>query len=190
MCHMALPSLCAQFTFLRRVKRQRTRNEGQKGSQNREALVWRLIDPDGNTHKAVNLLDWARQNHLQARSSFVRSRRRRTRVAAPSICCAAACILLAAAPTAPPCFGHWRSGCVCCFFFSPLAGTLKKQNAALASPPFICRWQRSAPLQSSPLRTFPKRTYKRTSTPGSQPECSFFFKIGLEYRGVRCPAAV
>mgnify|MGYP000990626397 CR=1 FL=1 len=37
---------------------------GQKGPQNREALVWRLIDPDGNTHKAVNLLDWARQNHL------------------------------------------------------------------------------------------------------------------------------
>ena len=97
--------------LLRRVKRQRTRNEGQKGSQNREALVWRLIDPDGNTHKAVNLLDWARQNHLQARSSFVRSRRRRARVAAPSICCAAACILLAAAPTAPPCFGHrpWSS---------------------------------------------------------------------------------
>lgn len=37
---------------------------GQKSPQNREALVWRLIDPDGNTHKAVNLLDWARQNHL------------------------------------------------------------------------------------------------------------------------------
>lgn len=26
---------------------------GQKGPQNREALVWQLIDPDGNTHKAV-----------------------------------------------------------------------------------------------------------------------------------------
>lgn len=37
---------------------------GQKGPQNREALVWRLIDPDGNTHKAVNLLDWARKNYL------------------------------------------------------------------------------------------------------------------------------
>lgn len=37
---------------------------GQKGPQNREALVWQLIDPDGNTHKAVNLLDWARKNHL------------------------------------------------------------------------------------------------------------------------------
>ena len=77
--------------------------------------------------------------------------RRQGRVAAPSVCCAVACILLAAAPTATPCFRRWRSGCVCCFFFSPLAGTLKKQNAALASPPFICRWQRSAPLQSSPL---------------------------------------
>lgn len=36
-------------------------------------------------------------------------------------------------------------------FFQPLGGALKKQNAALASPPFICRWQQSAPLQSSPL---------------------------------------
>ena len=36
-------------------------------------------------------------------------------------------------------------------FLQPLGGALKKQNAALASPPFICRWQRSAPLQSSPL---------------------------------------
>nr|DAH45325.1 MAG TPA: hypothetical protein [Caudoviricetes sp.] len=32
MCHMALPSLCAQFTFLRRAKRQRASNEGQKYS--------------------------------------------------------------------------------------------------------------------------------------------------------------
>lgn len=32
--------------------------------QGKEALVWRLIDPDGNTHKAVNLLDWARKNYL------------------------------------------------------------------------------------------------------------------------------
>nr|DAK69658.1 MAG TPA: hypothetical protein [Caudoviricetes sp.] len=29
---MALPSLCAQFIFLRRAKRQRTHNEGQKHS--------------------------------------------------------------------------------------------------------------------------------------------------------------
>ena len=36
-------------------------------------------------------------------------------------------------------------------FLQPLGGALKKQNAALASPPFICRWQQSAPLQSSPL---------------------------------------
>lgn len=28
------------------------------------AYSWVLIDPDGNTHKAVNLLDWARKNHL------------------------------------------------------------------------------------------------------------------------------
>ena len=32
-------------------------------------------------------------------------------------------------------------------FLQPLGGALKKQNAALASPPFICRWQRSAPMQ-------------------------------------------
>ena len=32
-----------------------------KRPANREVLVWQLIDPDGNTHKAVNLLDWARK---------------------------------------------------------------------------------------------------------------------------------
>lgn len=36
--------------------------EGQKGPQNREALVWILVDPSGNYHKAINLLDWARSN--------------------------------------------------------------------------------------------------------------------------------
>lgn len=36
--------------------------EGQRGPQNREALVWVLIDPSGNYHEAVNLLDWARKN--------------------------------------------------------------------------------------------------------------------------------
>lgn len=35
---------------------------GQKGPQNRNALVWILIDPDGQYHMAVNLLDWAREN--------------------------------------------------------------------------------------------------------------------------------
>lgn len=35
---------------------------GQRGPQNREALLWILIDPQGNYHKAVNLLDWARKN--------------------------------------------------------------------------------------------------------------------------------
>ena len=39
--------------------------ENQKGPQNREALVWVLIDPSGNQHCVVNLLDWARKNkHL------------------------------------------------------------------------------------------------------------------------------
>lgn len=36
--------------------------EGQRGPQNRGALLWILIDPQGNYHKAVNLLDWARKN--------------------------------------------------------------------------------------------------------------------------------
>lgn len=36
--------------------------EGQRGPQNREALVWVLIDPAGGYHKAVNLNDWARKN--------------------------------------------------------------------------------------------------------------------------------
>ena len=36
-------------------------------------------------------------------------------------------------------------------FSSPLCKGLKKQNTALASLPFICHWQRSAPLQSSLL---------------------------------------
>lgn len=35
---------------------------GQKGPQNRESLVWILVDPAGVFHKAVNLLDWARKN--------------------------------------------------------------------------------------------------------------------------------
>lgn len=36
--------------------------EGQKGPQNREAMVWILVSPDGVLHKAVNLNDWARKN--------------------------------------------------------------------------------------------------------------------------------
>lgn len=36
--------------------------EGQRGVQNRGAKVWTLIDPDGNYHRVVNLLDWARKN--------------------------------------------------------------------------------------------------------------------------------
>lgn len=36
--------------------------EGQRGEQNREAKVWTLIDPDGNYHRVVNLLDWGRKN--------------------------------------------------------------------------------------------------------------------------------
>lgn len=35
---------------------------GQRGPQNREALLWILIDPAGQYHKAVNLVDWARKN--------------------------------------------------------------------------------------------------------------------------------
>ena len=40
--------------------------EGQKGPQNRESLVWILVDPAGVCHKAVNLLDWARKNSRPA----------------------------------------------------------------------------------------------------------------------------
>lgn len=36
--------------------------EGQRGPQNRAALVWILIDPSGNYHKVVNLYDWSRKN--------------------------------------------------------------------------------------------------------------------------------
>lgn len=36
--------------------------ESQRGEQNREALAWLLIDPSGNYHEVVNLLDWARKN--------------------------------------------------------------------------------------------------------------------------------
>lgn len=37
---------------------------GQRGPQNREAKIWHLRGPDGNTVVAVNLLDWAR-HHTQ-----------------------------------------------------------------------------------------------------------------------------
>lgn len=37
---------------------------GQRGPQNREALIWHLVDPDGNPVTVVNLLDWAR-HHAQ-----------------------------------------------------------------------------------------------------------------------------
>lgn len=37
--------------------------EGQRGSQNRECLVWTLKDPSGNYHIAVGLLPWARENY-------------------------------------------------------------------------------------------------------------------------------
>lgn len=36
--------------------------ESQRGPQNRESLLWILIDPNGGYHKAVNLYDWARKN--------------------------------------------------------------------------------------------------------------------------------
>lgn len=37
--------------------------EGQKGSQNRACKVWILKDPDGNLHRAVGMLPWARENY-------------------------------------------------------------------------------------------------------------------------------
>lgn len=36
--------------------------EGQRGPQNRNALIWHLIDPVGNPVIVVNLQDWARPN--------------------------------------------------------------------------------------------------------------------------------
>ena len=39
--------------------------ESQRGQQHRSAKVWVLIDPDGEEHTIVNLLDWSRKNaHL------------------------------------------------------------------------------------------------------------------------------
>lgn len=38
--------------------------EGQRGPQNRESLLWILIDPQGGYHKAVGLKDWARKNRM------------------------------------------------------------------------------------------------------------------------------
>ena len=36
--------------------------EGQRGPQNRNALIWHLTDPEGNPVTVVNLQDWARQH--------------------------------------------------------------------------------------------------------------------------------
>lgn len=36
--------------------------EGQRGPQNRESMVWELIDPDGNHLTVIGLAEWARQN--------------------------------------------------------------------------------------------------------------------------------
>lgn len=36
--------------------------EGQRGPQNRNALIWHLIDPEGDPITVVNLQDWARQH--------------------------------------------------------------------------------------------------------------------------------
>ena len=72
------------------------------------------------------------------------------RVAAPSVCRAVACILL---PRPQQLLPVSAAGARVAFaaFLRPLGRGLEKQKAAPASPPFICRWQRSAPLQSSPL---------------------------------------
>lgn len=37
--------------------------DSQRGPQNRESMVWELIDPDGNHIIVKNLLDWARHNY-------------------------------------------------------------------------------------------------------------------------------
>ena len=37
--------------------------EGKRGPQNRECKVWILRDPEGNLHKAVGLMPWARENY-------------------------------------------------------------------------------------------------------------------------------
>lgn len=36
--------------------------EGQRGIQNREAMLWILVDQSGNKHAVINLTDWCRQN--------------------------------------------------------------------------------------------------------------------------------
>lgn len=35
---------------------------GQRGPQNREAMIWHLRDPDGHPVVVVNLTDWARRH--------------------------------------------------------------------------------------------------------------------------------
>lgn len=36
--------------------------ESQRGPLHRDAKIWTLIDPDGNRHHVVNLLNWAREH--------------------------------------------------------------------------------------------------------------------------------
>lgn len=59
-------AVCAQMDQLQPigVKAAMSIPEGQKGPQNRESLVWILVDPAGVYHKAVNLCDWARENRF------------------------------------------------------------------------------------------------------------------------------
>ena len=37
--------------------------DGQRGVQNRESLLWVLVDPSGKKHAAINLVQWARENY-------------------------------------------------------------------------------------------------------------------------------
>ena len=39
--------------------------ESQRGPQNREALIWMLVDPEGNLIETTNLLHWCRENYRQ-----------------------------------------------------------------------------------------------------------------------------
>lgn len=61
------PEVKAQMRNIQKIAVQEALKnpEGQKGSQNRESLLWVLVDPAGKRHAAINLVQWARENYMQ-----------------------------------------------------------------------------------------------------------------------------
>lgn len=58
------PAVQAQIRAIQPASQEAVKKipESQRGPQNRESLVWILIDPNGDYHMAVGLNDWARKN--------------------------------------------------------------------------------------------------------------------------------